>query len=110
MINYIFSSCDKTAKLCEYFSFFSTHVIVFARVFADSQFVGIHPFVFQYRDIITNEIKTNVELKWLGKTIGDRFKRQFVLKFNKLHLPFDSLVTKNILIFVAFKIAFHRFS
>ena len=82
-------------KFCDYFSYYSTHVVVFARLFIEGKSYGVFPFIVNYRSGEDLKINEKINVKWMGKVIGERTNRQYLIKFDSLEVPVSALVFSN---------------
>lgn len=84
------TSNDNNAKVCDYFSYYSTHAIVFAKLFIGGGCFGVYPFFIEMRN--GGNLNPKIAVEWLGKVVGERTHRQYLVRFNGLEIPLTSLV------------------
>lgn len=70
---------------------FSTHLIVFARLFIEGNCFGVYPFLINFRDS-NGEIQNKISMEWMGKVFGERTNNQFLIRFNSLEIPQSAFV------------------
>lgn len=89
---FVLSNDVSNSKLCDYFSYYSTHVVVFARLFIGGSYYGVFPFLINFRSTTTGQVTEKISIEWMGKVVGERTHRQYLVRFNDLEIPLSSLV------------------
>jgi len=67
-------------------------VIVFARLFNDGKNYGVFPFLVSLRTGDSLNITENISIEWMGKVIGERTHRQYLIRFNNFEISANALV------------------
>ena len=76
-------------KFCRYFNPLASHAIIIVKLKIDNKIIGDYPLFIKIRDSQSGDILQNIELKWLGPTLGYRQGREYALAFKGYRLDGD---------------------
>lgn len=73
---------------------FSNYIIVYAKLIVDGNSYGSQPFFIQIRDLDTHKILPGIEIGDIGAKFAYESKDNGYMRFNKIHIPLDSLLAR----------------
>jgi len=96
---FVIYSAKGSAKFCQYFNSFGSHVIIMCKLVNGGEALGNYPILVKLRDGKTGEVQRGIEIKWLGPSLGHRGGREYCVSFDNLRVPLKNhLLNKHLTI------------